>query len=308
MVTVTAIIPTYNRAGMVGEAVASVLAQTFADLELVVVDDGSTDDTAGALSRFDDPRLAVRRTPNRGVAAARNLGIRLARGRLVAFLDSDDVWLPEKLARQVAFMEHTGHAASQTQETWIRRGRRVNPRRVHLKRDGDFFQSALALCLVSPSSAMVRREFLDRLGGFDESLLACEDYDLWLRMLLRGPIGLLDQELTVRRGGRPDQLSARFVGLDLFRIRSLAKILGTETMSSWHRDCIKKELVRKTRIYAGGCVKRGRDEEALRVWELVQHSRRGLVESADEDVTGALHPDDRGPKPIGRGQAGREPP
>ncbi|QLA16548.1 glycosyltransferase family 2 protein [Desulfolutivibrio sulfoxidireducens] len=278
MVTVTAIIPTYNRAGMVGEAVDSVLSQTFGDFELFVVDDGSTDDTAGVLARFEDPRLAVVRTRNRGVAAARNLGVGMARGRFVAFLDSDDTWLPEKLARQTAYMERTGLAASQTQETWIRRGRRVNPRRAHLKRDGDFFQSALALCLVSPSSAMIRGEFFDRVGGFDEGLPACEDYDLWLRMLLRGPIGLVDEELTVRRGGRPDQLSARFVGLDLFRIRSLAKILGAEKMSPWHRDCMEKELVRKARIYAGGCIKRGRDEEALRVWELVRKSLRGPLE------------------------------
>ncbi|MFZ5811536.1 MAG: glycosyltransferase family 2 protein [Thermodesulfobacteriota bacterium] len=272
MTTVSTIIPTYNRAGMVGEAVASVLSQTFADFELLVVDDGSTDDTAGELSRFRDPRLTVRRTPNRGVSAARNLGIAMARGRLVAFLDSDDLWLPEKLARHVAFMEHTGHAASQTQETWLRRGRRVNPRRIHLKKDGDFFQSALALCLVSPSSVMIRKEFLDRVGGFDENLAACEDYDLWLRMLLRAPIGLVDEELTVRRGGRPDQLSARFVGLDLFRIRSLAKILGREAMSPWHRDCMEKELMRKLRIYTEGCVKRGRVEEALRVREMAKRS------------------------------------
>ncbi len=281
MTTVSAIIPTFNRAGMVGEAVASVLSQTFADLELLVVDDGSTDDTAEELSRFRDPRLTVRRTPNRGVSAARNMGIAMARGRFVAFLDSDDLWLPEKLARQMAFMERTGHAASQTQETWLRRGRRVNPRRVHLKKDGDFFQSALALCLVSPSSVMIQKEFLNRVGGFDENLAACEDYDLWLRMLLRAPIGLVDEELTVRRGGRPDQLSARFVGLDLFRIRSLANILGREAMSPWHRDCMENELMRKMRIYTEGCVKRGRVEEALRIREMAKRSLRPLQNAPD---------------------------
>jgi glycosyltransferase involved in cell wall biosynthesis len=272
MVLVSAVIPTFDRAAMVSDAVRSVLSQEGADLELVVVDDGSTDDTPAVLAAFDDSRLQVARTPNRGVSAARNMGASLARGRYVAFLDSDDVWLPGKLARQAAFMAATGHDASQTQEIWMRGGRRVNPRQAHLKRDGDFFQAALRLCLVSPSSVMIKRDYLLRLGGFDEALPACEDYDLWLRMLLSGPIGLFDEALTVRRGGRTDQLSARFIGMDLFRIRSLAKILATEEMTPWHRDCMEKELTRKTRIYAQGCSKRGRLEEAGRVWEMARRS------------------------------------
>lgn len=268
MVTVSAVIPTFDRAAMLSEAVVSVLSQAGADLELVVVDDGSTDDTPAVLAGFADARLRVARTANRGVSAARNLGVSLARGRYVAFLDSDDTWLPGKLARQLAYMADTGQTVSQTQEIWMRGGRRVNPGRAHLKPDGDFFRAALRLCLVSPSSVLIERDYLLRLGGFDEGLAACEDYDLWLRMLLRGPIGLLDEPLTVRRGGRPDQLSARFIGMDLFRIRSLAKILATEEMSPWHRDCMKKELARKARIYVQGCAKRGRMEEAKRVLEL----------------------------------------
>ena len=272
MVVVSAVIPTFDRAEMAAGAIRSVLSQEGADLELVVVDDGSTDDTPSVLAGFDDSRLRTVRTANRGVSAARNLGVSLARGRYVAFLDSDDTWLPGKLARQVAFMADTGHAASQTQEIWMRGGRRVNPRQAHLKRDGDFFQAALRLCLVSPSSVMIKRDYLLRLGGFDEGLAACEVYDLWLRMLLSGPIGLFDEALTVRQGGRTDQLSARFIGMDLFRIRSLVKILATEEMSPWHRDCIKKELARKIRIYAQGCGKRGRLEEAQRVWEMARRS------------------------------------
>lgn len=275
MVTVSAVIPTFERAAMVAEAVASVLSQGGADLELLVVDDGSTDDTRMVLAGFSDPRLRVVSTArNQGVSAARNLGVSLARGRYVAFLDSDDTWLPGKIARQLAYMAETGHAVSQTQELWMRGGRRVNPGRIHLKVDGDFFRQALRLCLVSPSSVMIERDILRQVGGFDEGLAACEDYDLWLRLLLRGPIGLVDEALTVRRGGRPDQLSARFVGMDLFRIRSLAKILAHEDMSPWHRDCMEKELVYKTRIYADGCCKRGRVDEAARVWRLARQSLR----------------------------------
>ncbi len=274
MVTVSTIIPTFDRAAMVAEAVASALSQDAADLEVIVVDDGSTDDTRMVLAGFSDPRLRVVATTNRGVSAARNLGTSLARGRYVAFLDSDDTWLPGKIERQLAYMADTGHVVSQTQEIWMRGGRRVNPRRIHLKKDGDFFRQALRLCLVSPSSVMIERDFLQRVGGFDEGLAACEDYDLWLRMLLRGPIGLLDEALTVRRGGRPDQLSNRFVGMDLFRIRSLGKLLATEAMSPWHRDCMEEELVCKTRIYADGCCKRGRTDEAARVWGLTRQSLR----------------------------------
>ncbi|MEF3697324.1 glycosyltransferase family 2 protein [Desulfolutivibrio sp.] len=274
MVTVSAVIPTFDRAAMVSEAVASVLSQCGAELELVVVDDGSTDDTPAVLVGISDSRLRVAATSNRGVAAARNLGASMARGRYVAFLDSDDTWLPGKIERQLAYMAASGHAVSQTQEIWVRGGVRVNPRRVHLKKDGDFFRQALRLCLVSPSSVMIDRDYLRQVGPFDEGLAACEDYDLWLRMLLRGPIGLLDEALTVRRGGRPDQLSARFVGMDLFRIKSLAKILATEKMSPWHRDCMEEELVCKVRIYANGCCKRGRVDEAARVWRLARQSLR----------------------------------
>ncbi len=268
-VLVSAIIPTFNRAELVMRAVASVLAQTHAVLDVVVVDDGSTDDTLARLADLHDPRLRViSHGRTRGVAAARNTGFAVARGSYLALLDSDDQWLPQKVARQLAFMRQKGLAISQTQEIWMRGGRRVNPGAAHQKPDGFFFQAALARCLVSPSSVMLTREFLDTVGGFDEALLACEDYDLWLRALVRYPVGLLDEWLTVRHGGRPDQLSASFIGLDLFRIRSMAKLLAQPDLSAWHRDCIKKELRHKATLYAKGCLKRDRPEEAMRVLAL----------------------------------------
>ena len=131
---VSVIIPTHNRRAMLREALASVIAQRGASFEVIVVDDGSTDGTWDDLSAGAENIRTVR-TARRGPAAARNHGIALARGDLIAFLDSDDLWMPEKLARQSAFMHrNSGCAISQTGETWLRHNRRVNPGRRHRKR------------------------------------------------------------------------------------------------------------------------------------------------------------------------------
>lgn len=274
-ILVSVVIPTRDRAGMVCRAVASVLAQTHAALDIIVVDDGSTDGTGAALAALGDPRLRVlRHGGGRGVSAARNTGLAAARGDYLALLDSDDVWLPEKTARQLAFMADRRLLVSQTQEVWIRGGRRVNPGRAHAKPDGFFFEQALVRCLVSPSTVMFTRALWEEVGGFDESLPACEDYDLWLRILARHPVGLLDAPLAVRHGGRPDQLSAIYIGQDLFRIRSMLGLLDRGGLSSWHKACIKKELQRKALCYARGCLKRDKPEEAARVLALVAAASR----------------------------------
>ena len=130
---VSVVIPTYNRWPLVAEAIESVLSQTYRDFELIVVDDGSTDGTAGEIAKFGS-RLRLLRQPNRGVSAARNLAFGEARGRYLAFLDSDDLWRPKKLAIQTAFMERNPSVAiCQTAEIWIRNGVRVNPKTKHQK-------------------------------------------------------------------------------------------------------------------------------------------------------------------------------
>ena len=258
---VSVIIPTFNRGWILEEAVDSVLAQTFRDFELIVVDDGSTDDTRQRLQRYGR-RIKCVRQPNQGVSAARNAGLRRSAGELIALLDSDDLWEPAKLARQVAFFEdHPEAQICQTAETWIRRGRRVNPKRRHRKPSGWIFEPSLALCLVSPSAVMMRRALLETMGGFDVSLPACEDYDLWLRVSLHYPIHLIDEPLVVKRGGHADQLSAA-PGLDRYRIRSLDKILGRQNLTRSQAQAAAAMLREKCRIYAAGCRRRGRNEEA----------------------------------------------
>ena len=280
---VTAIIPTHDRAGLIMRAVASALGQTYPNMEVIVVDDGSGDDTPARLAAVADPRLRVIRHERAGgVSAARNAGIAVARGAYVALLDSDDEWLPEKIARQLAYMVAGGYLLCQTQEIWMRSGRRVNPSKVHNKPDGYFFEAALTTCLVSPSTTLFDRVFFEAVGVFDEGLPACEDYDLWLRTLLCHPIGLVDADLTVRHGGRGDQLSTMYLGQDLFRIRSMVGLLTRPETTSWHRDCIEKELRRKTRVYATGCFKRDRPEEAQRVLALVETA---LLSAGDREKT-----------------------
>jgi glycosyltransferase involved in cell wall biosynthesis len=258
---VSVVIPTYNRQAMLGEAIDSVLAQTYAHVELIVVDDGSTDGTRALLSSYGD-RLGVLRQPRRGVSAARNRGVAAARGALVAFLDSDDLWLPAKLEVQAAFFGAHPHALiCQTEEIWHRDGRRVNPGKRHRKPSGEIFERSLELCLVSPSAVMIRRELLERVGGFDERLPACEDYDLWLRIGCRHPVHLIDRPLVVKRGGHPDQLS-KTPGLDRFRIASLVNLLSSGQLSRSQERAARMVLKKKCAIYAAGCAKRGRLEEA----------------------------------------------
>jgi glycosyltransferase involved in cell wall biosynthesis len=259
---VSVIIPTYNRGWIIKEAIDSVLAQDYRDFELIVVDDGSTDNTPEVLDAYRGT-IKVFRQENKGVSAARNRGIAEASGRFIAFLDSDDLWLPQKLSRQVEFFNTTPDALiCQTEEVWIRSGVRVNPKKRHQKPSGMIFEPSLALCLVSPSAVMIRRSLLEIVGNFDETLPACEDYDLWLRISCRFPVYRIDTPLIIKRGGHEDQLSASF-GLDRFRIKAIKKSVESGFLSKRQYAAAVKTLKEKCNIYAAGCRKRGREEEAL---------------------------------------------
>ena len=272
---ISVVIPTHNRRAMLREALASVVAQRGASFEVIVVDDGSTDGTWDDLARHDlaaqNVTLRTVRTAHRGPAAARNRGIALARGTLIAFLDSNDLWMPEKLARQSLFMRNNPDCLiSQTGETWLRDGKRVNPGRRHRKRPGHIFIEALRTCLISPSAAILRRELLDDVGAFDEDMAACEDYDLWLRVLARHEVGLLDEPLVVRRAGHPGQLSATVAALDRFRILALAKLLADSSLDATRRTEVAKVMAEKCRIYGKGLARRGRLDDAACFAEAAQ--------------------------------------
>lgn len=246
---------------MVGEAVASVLRQGFGDFEAIVVDDGSSDETVRELARFPR-RFTLVTTHRRGAAAARNAGVQRSSGRFIAFLDSDDLWLPRKLIVQSSFMiENAAVEICQTEEIWIRNGVRVNPKTVHRKPAGDIFLRSLERCLVSPSAVMMSRALFDKLGGFDESMPVCEDYDLWLRIAVDHRIALLPEPLTIKRGGHMDQLSRSVWGMDRYRVRALQKLLRNG-LRGFRRDATLNVLRRKAGILAAGARKRGKLSEA----------------------------------------------
>lgn len=265
------IIPTFNRRGMTREAIASVLAQRGAEFELIVVDDGSTDGTwdelreiaARANDRAGNEIVRAARTENRGVAAARNTGVALARAELVAFLDSDDLWNPEKLALQICHMRaNPRRAIAQCEEIWIRGGRRVNPAARHRKAAGEIFERSLRVCLISPSATILRREVFYAAGGFDEDLRAAEDYDLWLRILVNHEAGLIERPLATRRAGHPGQLSATVAAIDRFRILALMKLLARDDLAGARRAAAAAMLGEKCAVYAQGLKRRGRSGAA----------------------------------------------
>ena len=257
---VSVIIPTFNRAYCLAETIHSVLIQS--GFELIVVDDGSTDDTQKVLQNFPDIRT-LHLPENHGVSYARNRGIEEARGSLICFLDSDDLWEEGKLEAQVIWMQgHPECQAVYTDEKWIRNGVRVNPMNKHQKYSGDIFKQCLPLCIVSPSSVMLRKSLLDEVGVFDESMPVCEDYDLWLRIAIRYPFKFLSDKLIVKRGGHDDQLSRKYWGMDRWRVYALEKLLRGGDLNSEQRGWVTEMLIEKSGVLIQGFAKRGKNEEA----------------------------------------------
>ncbi len=245
-------------------------------MEVIVVDDGSTDQTHKQLQKLGDSRLKIIRQGHLGVSSARNTGAKSSKGDYIAFCDSDDKWLPQKLSRQVKFTIEGGWAITQTDEVWIRNGVKVNPRVKHLKRAGWIFEPSLELCLISPSCVLISREYWERVGPFDESLPACEDFDMWLRGSLYYPVGLLPQYLVLKYGGHSDQLSRKIIGLDLYRLYSVAKLINQYPLSSEQLEQILNSLEKRSLIYIKGCLKRDKIEMAVSIKDMVERLRQRI--------------------------------
>ena len=262
---VSIIIPLYNRKEMLCRALRSVLNQTVLPCEILICDDGSTDNPQSIMSDFAESAVEIIWLENKechGVSHARNQGIAAAKGDFITFLDSDDEWLPKKLELQLAFFrENHEYNIIHADEIWIRNGVRVNPRKRFIKTGGDIFNRSLDFSLIAPSAVMARREIFDKCGIFDENLPVCEDYDLWLRIMLAGEeFGFISTPLVTRYAGHAGQLSTRYEAMDRFRAESLYKLLQMTNIPTDKREKMQKTLHQKAQILLKGAEKRNNND------------------------------------------------
>jgi glycosyltransferase involved in cell wall biosynthesis len=274
--SISVVIPTHNRCVLLERAIGSVLGQTRPADEIIIIDDGSTDGT-GELVQKKYPALVYFYQENKGISSARNAGIEKARGEWIAFLDSDDTWLPRKLEyQQKALQAMPEYLICHTNEIWIRNGRRVNPMKKHRKSGGHIFKQCLPLCVISPSSVLLHRQVFEQFGNFDPILPVCEDYDLWLRLCAFLPVLYLEKPLITKYGGHADQLSRRYWGMDRYRITALEKIIAHPGVSNANKQDALEMLIRKIKIYLQGAEKRGKRDE--------QEQLRSKLERYEADI------------------------
>ena len=278
MTKISVIIPTYNREKLLERAIRSVLRQTVACAEIIIVDDGSMDQTAERvryLAEKSDILIHYFHQDNMGPAAARNLGIQQAQSELIAFLDSDDHWRKNKLACQFrAMQEDSGALISHTREQWLREGVHLNQKKKHIPRHGDIFAHCLQLCTVGMSTVMARRELFEEAGFFSPDFRCCEDYDFWLRVSCRYPFLLVDKPLTIKEGGREDQVSYQYrIGMDRLHIQAITRLLESEILNGEQRELALQTLQQKCRVFGHGCIKHGKDEEGREYFELYKKYR-----------------------------------
>lgn len=262
---ISVIIPVYNRKDKCLIAVDSVLKQSYKNFEIIVIDDGSSDDLGHIIkaryNHLSRGKLVYDYQQNRGVSSARNKGIKKANGEYIAFLDSDDIWHKKKLEIQMNFLNQNPHLRIyHTNEKWVLHGRHHNQSKHHQKYGGWIFEKILTRCLISPSTIILHKNIFNRAGLFDETLPVCEDYDLWLRISLAFEIGFIDKILITKTGGHDDQLSRNITAIDRYRIFSLEKILKHELISQEQRNCVLNEMTKKVKIIHHGAVKRSNSD------------------------------------------------
>lgn len=268
---ISVIIPVFNRASTIERAIISVLKQSYKYYELIVVDDGSTDLTPSILKKYNSRIKVITLKQNCGVSHARNEGINASTGKYIALLDSDDEWKKRFLETQVNYFNlHPQIKILQTDEIWIRNGKRINQMKIHLKKEGYIFNICLARCMISPSAVTIKKEIFDSCGLFDTDYPACEDYELWLRIASRYPVGLLPERLMIKYGGHEDQLSRTVLFLDRYRIQALDKLLTLNWFNERQTPLATDMLLRKARIYHQGCLRHDKSKNAEKIAAIIQ--------------------------------------
>jgi len=258
---ISVVIPTYNRCELLKRAICSVINQTIQIREIIVVDNGSTDNTYEMVSSLF-PKTTYIYEKIKGVSIARNLGIKNCHSSWIAFLDSDDAWEPQKLEKQLFFANNFNkkYRLIHTNEIWYKNNKFQNQLKKHKKSGGDIFQKSLELCCISPSSTFIKKEVFDDYGFFDESLEVCEDYDMWIRITSKEEVGFLDMPLVIKYGGHDDQLSKKYWGMDRFRIKCLEKNLKNNWFTLKQKKSVLNILIKKLSIVSNGAKKRNNEE------------------------------------------------
>lgn len=262
---VSVIIPVYNRENLVSGAIDSVLQQTYPHWEIIIADDGSTDNTKAVLNQYAAHRaISILSLDHCGKPGqVRNSAVKHSKGRWISFLDSDDSWKSDKLEKQIEYLRaHQNYRFIHTLERWERNDKIVSQAHRKHNKEGDLFKTSLGKCEIGPSTVMMDRELYRQNDGFRNDLEICEDYEFWLRITSDNPVAYLDEELVVKRGGHSDQLSMKYGFIEIFKIEALKDLVDKGFFKSDHMLLAKKELARKCRIYSLGCRKRGKESEA----------------------------------------------
>lgn len=269
---ISVVIPTFNRRNLLKRAIHSVIKQTIEPREIIVIDNGSTDQTYQMVSSLF-PDINYFTEKKRGVSAARNKGIIESKSKWIAFLDSDDTWEPKKLEKQLEFslLNQNKYRLIHTDEIWYRNNKFLNQLNKHKKSGGDIFKNSLKLCCISPSSAFVNKQVFDDYGLFDENLEVCEDYDMWIRITSKEEVGFLDSPLVLKYGGHSDQLSKKFWGMDRFRIEALEKNLKNKCFTKIQKKIVLDILIEKLTIVSNGAQKRGNKDTFKKYSDKLQY-------------------------------------
>ena len=268
---ISVVIPSYNRKDFLKRSIDSAINQTKKPLEIIVVDDGSTDGTE-TMIKSDYDFVKFIKQKNKGVSAARNIGIKVSIGEWICFLDSDDEWKKDKLEKQInAMKSNPGYKFFHSNEIWIKNGLRINQKKKHKKYGGDIFDKCLDMCRISPSSVMINKTVFDEVGNFNEDLVVCEDYELWLRICDKYKVFFIDEPLIIKYGGHQGQLSYSIESIENHRIKAL-EYLTLENLNRKNKRHAIQMLLSKLNIYLKGLVKRRKNdeiavyEEKIKVW------------------------------------------
>jgi len=268
---ISVVIPSYNRKEFLKRSINSVNNQTIKPFEIIVVDDGSFDGTEAMINRNYDFIKFIKQK-NKGVSAARNFGIKVSSGEWICFLDSDDEWKNDKLEKQIIAMKsNPDYKFFHSNEIWVKNGKRINQKKKHKKYGGDIFDKCLDMCRISPSSVLIDKTIFDDVGIFNENLVICEDYELWLRICNKYSVFFINESLIIKYGGHQGQLSYSVDSIEYHRIKALEYLMSSN-LKKKNKDHAIKMLISKITIYLNGLIKRGKKheialyEEKIKVW------------------------------------------